>query len=128
MNRTQRLVSQVAAAVALVAAGSAAFAQEATYDYPTPITSSVSRADVRAEAAQALRAGTTIVGEASGVEHTPATSVVSRARVMAEAAEARRLGLSAIGERSVVASVEQERAIQVAGERTTGQVLASAQR
>lgn len=110
-------------ALALVATGSAAFADGATYEYPTNFQSSVSRAEVRADAVQALRTGAIVIGEVNEVA-VPLRSAVSRAQVVAEAGEARRLGLTQGGEVFVDATPAQLRSIQLAGERAAAPRMA----
>lgn len=110
-------------ALALVATGSAAFADGATYEYPTHFQSSVSRAEVRADAVQAQRAGTIVTGEVNEVA-VPLRSALTRAQVVAEAAEAQRLGLTHGGEVIVDATPAQLRSIQLAGERAASPRMA----
>jgi hypothetical protein len=114
-------------ALALVAAGTTAFADGATYDHPTPLASSVTRAEVRADAVQAQRNGQIANGEATVVAE-PQRSTLTRVQVAAEVREAQRLGLLARGEVIPEATPAQERAIQLAGQRATATQLAAAQR
>lgn len=116
------LVAIAAAASAFVLALPAS-AQEATYDYPTAITSTVSRAEVRADAIDARKAGLIVNGERSAVVADiglPAT----RAQVVAELHEARRLGLVVDGERVAVASEAQLQAVKSAGLRADSTTVA----
>lgn len=104
-------------AVALAAVTSASFAAgEATYDYPQPVASTVSRADVQAAAVAARQAGLIAQGELHVVtEVTMGASQVTRAQVLAELAEARRLGLLDGGEHTPVATPAQAEQIRLAG-------------
>jgi hypothetical protein len=103
-NHCQRIATMNAklttltALVAIAAAlASPAFAQEATPDSFAGVTSVASRDAVRAEAADALRAGLVSQGEVS-IDRSVFVSTKSRAQVAAEAAEALRLGLVGQGE------------------------------
>lgn len=116
------LVALAAAASAFVLAMPAS-AQEATPDYPTAYTSTVSRAEVRADAIDARKAGLIVDGERSVVIADigmPAT----RAQVAAELREARRLGLIADGEQVAVASESQLQAVKSAGLRADATTVA----
>jgi len=84
--------------------------------------STLSRAEVRAEAVRALRAGEIAYGEFGAARNdflARSVAVKSRAQVLAELAEARRLGL--VGghwhDNDVVPTAEQARSIAEAGER-----------
>jgi hypothetical protein len=79
--KTSTLIAAIA--VSFAAAGTA-FAQEATYELPQPVSSSVSRAQVQADLAQARAAGNLLVTEADYQKHTPLESQLSRAEVRAE--------------------------------------------
>jgi Domain of unknown function (DUF4148) len=77
--------STLFAAIALtVATTGAAFAQEATYDYPQAATSQKSRAEVVAELRQAQAEGTLHIGEASYRAPERIISTVTRAEVRAQ--------------------------------------------
>ena len=132
MNRIS-LISLVAAAAALVLAtapaqAAPAGAGEGTPGYPHEVAaahSTVSRADVRAEAARALAEGRIASGEAAvTAAATPRAISLERAQVRAEAAEALRLGLIASGEGSVVYTAPQLAQIAAAGERASRIVVA----
>jgi hypothetical protein len=133
MNRYS-LISLAAAAAALVLAtapaqAAPAGAGEGTPGYPHEMaasTSTLSRADVRAEAARALAEGRIASGEVGVKIDAPtlAASTLDRFQVRAEAAEALRLGLIASGEASVVYTAPQLAQIQVAGERASRIVVA----
>lgn len=89
--------------IALVAAAgfSSAFAQEATSDSWQNIQSSASRADVSAQAAQAVRAGEIGYGEATRVVKAQDDGQVvakTRSEVTAEARHALRTGQLNAGE------------------------------
>jgi hypothetical protein len=125
MNTPRTLIA--AALVALFAAGGAV-AQEATPDTWTEITSTVSRAEVRADAAAAQQAGRIEYGEASR-SAVAFVSTKTRAQVLAEAAEAQRLGLLGHGERSAPSiSPAQADLIQMAGLRALGTSVAQSAR
>lgn len=79
--KTSTLIAAIA--VSFAAAGTA-FAQEATYELPQPVSSSLSRAQVQAELAQARTAGNLLVTEADYQLHAPFESQLSRAEVRAE--------------------------------------------
>jgi len=74
----------IAAITVSFAAAGTAFAQEATYDLPQPVSSSLSRAQVQAELAQARADGRQLVTEAGYQERAPFASQLSRAEVRAE--------------------------------------------
>ena len=77
--------------------------------------STLSRAEVQAQAVQANRAGLVARGEIVPVQETVADSGLSRAQVRAETIEARRLGLIASGEILPVPTAEQAEQIRLAG-------------
>jgi hypothetical protein len=79
--KTSTLIA--ALAVSFAAAGTA-FAQEATYELPQPVSSSLSRAQVQSELAQARAAGNLLVTEADYQKGAPFSSQISRAEVRAE--------------------------------------------
>jgi hypothetical protein len=84
-------------AAALVATSFSALADGAEYEYPRTITSSVSRAEVRAELARAAANGELVAGEQSYV--APAQGrALSRAEVLAELDQALRNNELARGE------------------------------
>jgi Domain of unknown function (DUF4148) len=82
MNTTTKLIAALAFSFA---AGGAALAQEATYEYPQVSTSTVTRAQVIAELQQARADGSLRVTE--GETHKPAVFIAQRSRadVRAEA-------------------------------------------
>jgi len=89
----------------------------------TSRSSSVARAEVRAEVRRAQAQGLLVAGEI-GLPVAESLSLASRTQVRAEAAEAQRLGLLARGERSVVFTAPQLALIKAAGERATATVVA----
>ncbi len=113
--------------IALAGAGSA-FAQEGTQDFPAAqITSTQSRAVVKAELAAAQRAGTVSIDEASTAP--VASSTLMRAQVQAEAREAVRLGLAPFSfETTRAASAADLESIRLAGERAVSNTFAQANR
>lgn len=116
----------LAGLVAAVGFTSAAVAQEATYWNPSEVQSTRTRAEVRAEAIAALRAGQIERGEASHFVIETNGPSKSRAQVMAEAREAQRLGVLPRGEASVFATPEQAEQIRLAGLRAIDPSLARA--
>lgn len=122
MNR-KSLIAAATTALALIGAGSA-FAVEGTQDFPaTQSLSTASRAEVKAELADAQRHGELSRGEAS--QAPQAGSTVSRAQVQAETLEARRLGLIGGNEAGTpVATAAQSEAIRQAGLRAIDTSLA----
>jgi hypothetical protein len=82
--------------------------------------STLSRAEVQAQAVKANEAGLIARGEIVPVEAKVASTGLSRAQVRAEAAEALRLGLIAHGEILPVATPAQAEQIRNAGLRAVG--------
>ncbi len=76
-------LAAIAAAAVMAFAGSA-HAQEATYDYPQKVVSTVSRAEVRAEYLQARAAGTLQANEADFQRQPTFVASKGRAEVVAE--------------------------------------------
>ncbi len=100
-------------AAALVATSFAALADGSTYDYPQPITSNVSRAEVQAQTARAAGRGEIVSGEGSYV--APAQgAALSRAEVLLALDRARRNGELVSGEMTVVAEVQNAQVTRVA--------------
>jgi hypothetical protein len=87
---------------------------------------SLSRSEVRAEAARALAEGRIASGEATPAAAPAGMALpgLTRAQVRAEAAEALRLGLLASGEAAVVYTAPQLAALQAVVERTDAFVVA----
>lgn len=124
MNKLSTLVAGVVAALGFA---TAAQAQEATR-FDTTIDSQKSRAEVRAEAVAAVRAGELSYGEASqgyAFDGAATDSAKSRTQVAAEAREAQRLGVLNRGEASVFVTAEQAEQIRAAGLRAAGVPVAS---
>jgi Domain of unknown function (DUF4148) len=110
----------IAALTALTTFGAtAAFAGEATYDYPVSYSSTLTRAAVKADVLRARAAGLIAQGEHSVViaETGPA---LTRAQVKAETLEAIR-----IGEHSVVPTAAQLDSIRLAGLKAVAMTMAS---
>jgi hypothetical protein len=137
MNRTSfiALATIAAALLAATPAHAALGAGEGQAGYPHEIAAtapavSLSRAEVRAEAARAVAEGRIASGEAGlNAEATEIAAVPgpTRAQVRAEAAEAVRLGLIASGEAAVVYTAPQLAALQAASERA-GAIIVAGQR
>jgi hypothetical protein len=110
----------VAAFAALAAAG--AFAQEGTQDFqPSSIASTKSRAEVKAELAQAQRQGGLSAWYNEAATAPQPASTLSRAQVIAETREAARLGLLQHTDAYVpVATPQQLEQIRQAGLRAIG--------
>ena len=128
MNTPRTLIASSLVSVAALFAVTGAVAQEVTPTGFDQFTSVASRADVRADAAAALRAGLIESGEASRSTFT-LVSVKTRAQVRAEAAEALRLGLTGHGELSAPsASPAQAQLIRSAGLRALSVPVAQVSR
>jgi hypothetical protein len=84
MNKLSQVLFTAAVAAIGFASTTAAFAQEATYEYPQAATSAVTRAQVQAELAQARRDGSMRVWSTSYNHMAAARSVKTRAEVQAE--------------------------------------------
>jgi hypothetical protein len=118
------LIKPVVVFAAAVVLAGPVLAEGGTPDHPQPFTSTVSRAEVRAEAIAAARAGLLSQGEATVVAET-FVATKTRAQVLAEMHEARRLGLIAPGEADwPVATPAQAEQIRLAGLRAVQQTLA----
>lgn len=81
--------------------------------------STLSRAEVQAQAVAARDAGQLPRGEIMPVQAFASDAALSRQQVLAEAAEARRLGLIAQGEILPIATAEQTEQVRLAGLRAT---------
>ncbi|HEX6362181.1 MAG TPA: DUF4148 domain-containing protein [Albitalea sp.] len=114
----------IAATTALSLLGAAsAFAQEATQDAPPAMSSSTSRADVKAELDAARSEGEVGFREASPAPEEAST--LPAAQVRAEAREAARLGLTRFTEAGqAIATPDQLEAIRLAGQRAVGTAMA----
>lgn len=101
MNKLSQVALTAAVAAVGFAAATAASAQEATYDYPVPAVSTVTRAQVQAELAQAKLDGSMRVWSSSYDQMAAAKSVKTRDQVRAELLGANHAALAAmIGEDS----------------------------
>lgn len=120
---TKTLFAAAFAALTALGAGSA-FAGEATYDYPVVYTSTVSRADVKAQALQARAAGQIAQGELSVVV-TDTGPALTRAQVKAETLEAIRVGAISRHEQSLAPSAAQLESIRMAGQKAVVMTMAS---
>lgn len=97
--KSYQVVASTLSFAVLAAVAQSALAEGDSYQYPQPIVSPNSRAQVRADAIAAARADQIEHGEATYVLTSKRSgSSLSRAEVRAEAIEARRLGLMAHGE------------------------------
>ncbi len=117
----------IAVAIALIGAtfgATAARAGEATYDYPVAFTSTLTRAEVQAEALRARAAGHVAMGEQSYVVADTGPSL-TRAQVVAELREAIRLGAISDGERNVFPTAMQLESIRLAGLKALSMTMAS---
>lgn len=94
-------MKKFAASVALFAAAFAAHADGDTYQYPLPITSVLTRAEVNAATLQAMARGEIVSGERSYVAPITGTAL-ARADVKAATRLAMARGEIVIGERSYV--------------------------
>jgi hypothetical protein len=118
--------SLIAAAITLSTFG-AAYAQEAT-PAPSYVASTVSRAEVHAQAVAARQAGLADSGEATIVAPAMVKSAVARAQVAAEAREALRLNAIPFGEVQRVITPAQLEQIATAGLRNAEAVRIAATR
>jgi hypothetical protein len=122
MNTKSVLIAAFAALAA-----STAMAESPERDVPTLANSTLSRAEVAAEAVKAQAAGQIAKGEQTYVASTPASDI-SRAQVMAEARAAQRLGLIAHGEVAARDATPAElETIRLAGQAAAGITVAKAQ-
>ena len=117
----------IAVAITLIAAtfgATAARAGEATPDYPVAYSSTLTRAEVQAEALRARAAGHIAIGERSYVVADTGTPL-TRAQVLAELHEAVRLGAISDGERNVFPTAMQLESIRLAGLKALAMTMAS---
>ena len=122
-----KLSTRILLPVAFAITATGAFAEGPIFVEP-PFQSTLSRAEVQAQAVQARDSGLFAIGEGVVVADNSAPSNLSRAQVRAEAAEAVRLGLHNGGETSVVPTPAQIEQIRLAGLRAIqGSNLASGQ-
>lgn len=90
--KTNNLFASVA--LTLAAAAGPALAQEATYEYPQPLTSATTRAAVQAELRGLRASGQVLVSEAHVGTEARMTSGLTREAVRAEARAAANSGLT----------------------------------
>ena len=109
MNKFTRIALPVVLSMTAAAAMASEFTPEA------PFVSTLSRAEVRAEAVAARDAGLITSGEFAPIIVAENTSSVTRAQVRAEAAEAQRLGLLTTGEITVLPTPAQLEQVRLAG-------------
>jgi hypothetical protein len=99
----ETIMNKLLVAAALVATTLSAFAQgEASYEYPQPAVSNITRGEVRAETARAAASGEIVSGERSFVAQDNGRAL-SRAEVRSALAQAQANGEIVGGEASVVA-------------------------
>jgi hypothetical protein len=126
MNTKTLIAAAITAFGAIATLGaSPAFASESIFEYATSYTTStVSRAEVKAQAQQAREAGLITQGEHTAV--VPVSGVMlSRVQVKAEAAEALRIGAISRHEQSVLPTQAQLDSIRMAGERAIAMTVAA---
>lgn len=109
MNTFTRIALPVVLSMTAAAAMASEFTPEA------PFVSTLSRAEVRAEAIAARDAGLIASGEFAPVIVAQNTSTVTRAQVRAEAVEAQKLGLINTGEITVLPTPAQLEQVRLAG-------------
>jgi acyl CoA:acetate/3-ketoacid CoA transferase len=115
-------------AIAAATFGTQVMAQEAdvaAMQAPAKAMSTLSRSVVQQQAAQALRDGTVIFGEAGLGTESKVGMALTRAQVQAELSEAIRLGLVGGGEVTPVASADDQARIVAAGLRAAATVVAA---
>jgi hypothetical protein len=118
--------TRIALPIVLSMTAAAAMASEFTPE--APFVSTLSRAEVRAEAIAARNAGLITSGEFAPVIVAENTSTLTRAQVRAEAVEAQRLGLLTTGEITVLPTPAQLEQVRLAGLRAVqGDNLAQGQ-
>jgi hypothetical protein len=126
MNTKQLLVPLFTVAVAVIgfATATAAHANETSYENPVSLRSTLTRAEVRAEAARALAAGEFSLSDETYAPKITGTAK-TRAQVNAETREAIRLGLISHGEETVIPTAEQLARVEMAGLRALSMTLAA---
>lgn len=126
MNTKQLLVPLFTVAVAVIgfASATAAHANEASYENPVSLHSTLTRAEVRAQAVRALAAGEISLGDETYAPKLKGTEK-TRAQVLAETREAIRLGLTNSGEETLVPTPEQLARVEMAGLRALSMTLAA---
>lgn len=126
MNTKQLLVPLFTVAIAVIgfASATAAHASEASYEAPVSLHSTLTRAEVRAEAARAVAAGEISLSDDSYAPKIVGTAK-TRAQVVAETREAIRLGLISHGDETVLPTTAQLERIELAGLQALRMTLAS---
>lgn len=126
MNTKQLLVPLFTAAVAVIGfvSATAAHANEVSYEAPVSLQSTLTRAEVRAQAARSVAAGEISLSDDSYAPRILGTEK-TRAQVVAETREAIRLGLVSHGDETVVPTTAQLERIEMAGLRALTMTLAS---
>ena len=118
--------TRIALPIVLSMTAAAAMASEFTPE--APFVSTLTRAEVRAQAIEARDAGLITSGEEYPVIVAENTSTLTRAQVRAEAMEAQRLGLLGTGEIVVIPTPAQLEQVRLAGLRAVqGNNLAQGQ-
>ena len=118
--------TRIALPIVLSMTAAAAMASEFTPE--APFVSTLTRAEVRAQAIAARDAGLITSGEITPVIVAENTSTLTRAQVRAEAVEAQRLGLLTTGEVTVLPTPAQLEQVRLAGLRAVqGDNLAQGQ-
>ena len=118
--------TRVALPIVLSMTAAAAMASEFTPE--APFVSTLSRAEVQAQAITARDAGLIASGEFAPVIVAQNTSTLTRAQVSAEAVQAQKLGLIAAGEITVLPTPAQLEQVRLAGLRAVqGDNLAQGQ-
>lgn len=122
MNTFTRIALPIVLSMTAAAAMASEFTPEA------PFVSTLSRAEVRAQAIAARDAGLITSGEFAPVIVAQNASTVTRAQVQAEAVEAQKLGLVTTGETTVLPTSAQLEQVRMAGLRVVqGDNLAQGQ-
>lgn len=126
MNTKQLLVPLFTVAVAVIgfASATAAHASEASYENPVSLHSTLTRAEVLAQAVRAVAAGEISLSDNSYAPKINGTEK-TRAQVVAETREAIRLGLTSFGEQTVIPTAEQLARVEMAGLRALSMTLAA---
>lgn len=101
-----------------------AFAGEASYEYPTVLSSTLSRAEVQAQTLQARAAGLIAHGERNVVVADTGPAL-TRAQVKAETLEAIRVGAISRHEHDVLPTAAQLDSIRLAGLKAVAMTMAS---
>ena len=121
---TKTLFTVVIALIGAAFGATAARAGEAEPDYPTAFTSTVSRAQVQADAVRARAVGHIAIGERSYVVADTGPGL-TRAQVAAETLEAIRIGAIDHREHNQFATAMQLESIRQAGLRAVAMTVAS---